>query len=179
MKSYYVYHVVTERPMTLGQKIVFDDTHHSGVYSRVYEKLSLVEDIYKDPKKYDGVELDHHTKVALRELALEKVRREDYPDYPSRLASLYVSKELEDSKSWADLFISLNRKVYQIVLLKVDGNMFTGDANNCFDGTTSESENLKLAKRYWENEMNLKNEKPIYETLVNGNIEVIEIIKEY
>ena len=30
------YHVVTERPMELGQEIIFDDNHHSGVYERVY-----------------------------------------------------------------------------------------------------------------------------------------------
>lgn len=178
-KPYYVYHVVTERPMELGQKIVFDDAHHSGVYNRVYEKLAIVEDIYKNPSKYEGMELEHHTKVALRELALEKLRKECYPKFPSRLSSLYVSKELDDAKSWADFFISLNRKVYQLVLLKVEGNMFTGDANNCFDGVIDEGENLKLAKRYWDNEKNLKNVSPIYETLVNGTIEVIEIIKEY
>lgn len=32
---FYAYHVVTERPMQLGQHILFDDTHHSGVYERV------------------------------------------------------------------------------------------------------------------------------------------------
>ena len=179
MKSYYVYHVVTERPMEVGQKIFFDSNHRSGVYSRVYEKLDLVEDIYKNPSKYEGIELEHHTKVALRELALEKVRKEYYPKYPSRLASLYVSKELDNAYKWADLFISLNRKVYQIVLLKIDGNIFTGDANNCFEGTIDENKNLELARRYWDNEKNLNNQEPIYETLVSGNIKVIKIIKEY
>lgn len=27
-----VYHVVTDRPMYVGQHIVFDEEHHSGVY---------------------------------------------------------------------------------------------------------------------------------------------------
>ncbi len=27
------FHVVTERPMHLGQQIIFDENHHSGVYA--------------------------------------------------------------------------------------------------------------------------------------------------
>ena len=41
-KTYY--HVVTERPMTLGQEIIFDENHHSGVYERVYNLLDKVDD---------------------------------------------------------------------------------------------------------------------------------------
>ena len=28
----YAYHVVTDRPMHVGQTIIFDEIHHSGVY---------------------------------------------------------------------------------------------------------------------------------------------------
>ena len=38
--------------------------------------------------------------------------------------------------------------------------------------------NLELARRYWNNEDNLRGEKPIVETLVDGKIKVIEIMKE-
>ena len=38
---------------------------------------------------------------------------------------------------------------------------------------------LKEAESYWENKKNKKNKTPIYETIVNGEIEVIEIIKTY
>lgn len=31
----YVYHVVTKKPMSLGQRIIFDESNHNGVYSRV------------------------------------------------------------------------------------------------------------------------------------------------
>ena len=52
------YHVVTERPMKLGQQIIFDDNHHSGVYDRVYAFKDKVEEIYKNPKDYENVELE-------------------------------------------------------------------------------------------------------------------------
>ena len=68
------YHVVTERPMYVGQQITFDEKHHSGVYQRVYDKIDIVNDIYANPNKYHAETLEHHTSVALRELALEEVR---------------------------------------------------------------------------------------------------------
>ena len=171
------YHVVTERPMKLGQIIIYDENHHSGVYERVYALKDKVDDIYSNPNKYKDKELDHHTKVALREFALEEVRRKEYPNYPSRLESLYVSKTLEEAEKWFDYFKKL-RPTFQIVKIKVDGSSFTGDACNCFDGTINKEENLRLSKIYWEGKDNKNGDKPIYETIVSGKIEVIEIIKE-
>lgn len=171
------YHVVTERPMELGQMIVFDETHHSGVYERVYNLENIVNDIYDNPNKYANEEFEHHTKVALRELALEEVRKDKYPNYPSRLSSLYVSNSLEEAENWYEYFISLGRPTYQIVKVSVDGNSFTGDACNCFDGTSDKQYNLEQAEIYWKAKNNKKGKKPIYETIVDGRIKVIEIIK--
>ncbi len=171
----YFYHVVTEKPMYVGQHIVFDENHHNGVWQRVNEKNDIVCDIYNNPKKYKDIELEHHTSVALRELALEQVRVEKYPNYPSRMACLYVSKTLEEAEKWFDYFVSLGRPTFQIVKLQVNGNMFYGDAENCFDGKLSEKENLILAEKYWKNED--FNESSIIEMLVDGDIEVAEIVK--
>ena len=172
------YHVVTERPMALEQEIIFDENHFSGVYERVYNLLDTVEDIYSNPDKYKNVELEHHTKVALRELALEEVRKNKYPSNPSRLASLYVSSSLEEAENWYEYFISVGRPTFQIVKVSVDGNSFTGDACNCFDGTIDKNYNLEQAEIYWEAKDNTKGKKPVYETIVDGKIKVIEIIKE-
>ena len=91
---FYAYHVVTEKPMHLGQHIVFDDNHHSGVYQRVMDKLDIVKDIYKAPQNYENTDLEHPVAVALRELALEEVRKSKYPHYPSHMSCLYVSETL-------------------------------------------------------------------------------------
>ena len=179
MKSFYVYHVVTERPMKLGQIIKFDNNIHSGVYERVNEKKKIVEEIYNNPEKFKQEQLEHHTKVALRELAMEEVRKEFFPNYPSRLSSLYVSKNINDAIFWKNTFIKLNRKVYQLVKLKVNGREFTGNAYNCFEGTTSKEENVKLSIKYWQNESFEDTQPPINETLVDGYIEVVEILEEY
>jgi len=41
------YHVVTERPMQVGQHILFDEEHHSGVYFRVMENKNTIQNIIK------------------------------------------------------------------------------------------------------------------------------------
>lgn len=172
----FAYHVVTERPMVLGQKIVFDENHHSGVYQRVTEREALVRDVYAHPEKYP-LPLEHHLDVAIRELAMEQVRQEKFPQYPSRMASLYVSKTLEEAKRWAEFFIRIGRPTFAIVKLKVEGRCFVGDACNCFDGTPDLADNLAKAEHYW---LNLPNEdgEPIHEMLVDGVITVDEIVAE-
>lgn len=170
------YHVVTEKRMRIGQHIVFDETHHNGVWQRVNKKLDIVQDIYNNPEKYKDIILEHHTSVAIRELALEKVRVNKYPNFPSRMACLYVSKTLEEAEKWFDYFVSLGRPTFQIVKLKVNGNVFYGDAEKCFDGRLTEKENLILAEKYWENTD--FNDESILEMLVDSDIEVVEIVKE-
>ena len=45
----FAYHVITDRPIQLGEQIIFDETHHNGVYKRVYDKIEIVNDIYNNP----------------------------------------------------------------------------------------------------------------------------------
>ena len=178
VEEFTAYHAVTDRPMRAGQTILFDDAHHSGVYTRVMEKLSAVEDIYAHPGRYTAAGLEHHTAVALRELALEEVRRSHYAQYPSRLNCLYVTATAEEAEKWAGLFAQWGRPTYHIVKLRVCGRRFVGDANNCFDATPDRARNLALADRYWKNEPNPSGEPPIWEILADGKIEVVDILKE-
>lgn len=167
------FHVVTERPMKKGQKIVFDEEHHSGVYERVMSKFEAVNKIYANPKKYCAQELEHHVSVALRELALEEVRAKEFPCFPSRLSCLYVSKTLEEAKDWLDYFVLLKRPVFGIARLSVDGRFFLGDAEKCFQGKTDKEENLRLARLYWSCP---KESIETPEMLVDGIITFEEII---
>lgn len=176
METVTAYHVVTDRPMTVGQHIIFDEDHHSGVYSRVMGLKDKAADVYAHPEKYT-LPLEHHLDVALRELAMEEVRREKYPQYPSRMACLYVSRELEDSRRWGEFFARIGRPTYAIVELKISGRIFEGNACNCFDGTPDKVANLAKAERYWKNLPNEDNEY-IYEMLADGDIEVVRIVEE-
>ena len=177
MEYFYAYHVVTEQPMYVGQHIIFDEEHHSGVYQRVMGKEDIVNDIYNHPERYQDVQLEYPVVVALRELALEEVRKERYPEYPSRMGCLYVSETLQEAWEWKDYFESLGRPTYGIVKLKVSGNRFVGDATKCFSATIDRQENLLYADKYWRNEPNTTGTVPIKEILVSGELEVVEIIK--
>lgn len=178
MKEFCAYHTVTDNPVYIGQHIFFDEIHHNGVYKRVHGKLNIVNQIYTNPDKFDVEMLEHHTRVALRELALEKARQEICPKAPSRMSCLYVSETIAEAEQWAESFVNWNRPTYSIVKLKIKGNKFVGDSYNCFDATLNEQENLLFAKRYWNNEPNQYGKEPIKEILVNGDIEVVEIIQE-
>lgn len=172
MKTFY--HVVTERPMKENQIIIFDEQHKSGVYERINKEKENVEKIYKGEK----IELTDDIKKALREFALEEIRKKYYPNYPSRLACLYVSNTLEEAMFWYNTFKSQGRPVFGIVEVETNKEYFTGDAWNCFKGTKEKNKNLELAKNYWENKPNEKGEKPIIETLIDGEIKVKKIIKQ-
>lgn len=175
----YVYHTVTERPMIIGQTIIFDDENHNGVYNRVMTCMRMLdgEKVEGDVAEHIKSNFDYCKAVALRELALEKVRKEEYSGYPSRMACLYTSRDLEEAEKWADYFQKAGRKLFSIVKLRIDGNIFDGDACNCFSGTEIEAENIEKARRYWS--MEVLNERPIIETLVSGKIFVEEIIVNY
>lgn len=174
----FAYHVVTDRPMYVGQQIIFDEKHHSGVYQRVHDKLEIVNDIYTHPDKYDAETLEHHTSVALRELALEEVRQKKYPQYPSRMGCLYVSGSFAEAEKWGNFFAEIGRPTYHIVKLDIKGNYFIGDATKCFKGRLDKEENLRLAEMYWQSNVNTESQQAICEMLVNGHITVVEIVKE-
>ena len=173
-----LFHVVTGRRMEQGQVIEMNDDFATGVYQRVMEKKPLVDEILSHPEKYANASLDHHTDVAIRELALEQVRRERFPQYPSRMHSLYTSRTLEDAKCWFQWFTDWGRPTLQIVRLEAEGRVFTGNANLCFDGTPDQAENLRKALRYWQVGEDPDGERPIWETIVDGRIVVAEILHE-
>ena len=178
-RDFVFYHVISDVPKQVGEHVILDEDHPNGVHQRVYEQLETVKDIYAHPEKYEGTEFSHDVKVALRELALEKVRKEKYPNYPSRMASLYVSRTFKEAEQWGDYFVSLGRPTYGIAKIEARGNCYVGDAYKCFDGTSSEEENLRQAQIYWENGPNADGKDRIVEILVDGDIEILEIPKVY
>ena len=85
---------------------------------------------------------------------------------------------MKEAEVWYDLYRSQGKKTYQIVKIETNGRVFTGDGWNVFDGTEDKEENIRLARNYWTNGKNSVGEEPVYETLVDGKIKVIEIVKE-
>lgn len=90
-------------------------------------------------------------------------------------AGLYASGTLEEAESWAVFFAEIGRPTYSIVKIQVDGHSFCGNAERCFDGSADRCSNRRLAEQYWENPYDGSG---ICEMLVDGEIEVVEIVKE-
>ncbi|WP_242221266.1 DUF2441 domain-containing protein [Bacillus cereus group sp. BfR-BA-01380] len=189
----YVYHIVTRKKMSLGQIITFNKNENNTLYRFFFEREQLNskgEDfiqILQGHNTNEGLNLNkENTEVAIkyvdqtiraiREVIVEMVRLQEYPEYPSRLSCLYAAKSYEDALKWKELFDSYNRNVLQIVKLRVIGNSFEGDGNLLpkEDGAPF-SQKIEQAKEYWKG--NITNELP--ELLINGKIEVVAIIHDF
>lgn len=189
----YVYHIVTKKKMSLGQMIYFDDNQKNTLYHFFFEKERLnskgedfIQILYghytdeglKMNKENAEVAISYagQTIRAIREVIVEMIRLQEYPEYPSRLSCLYAAKSYEDALKWKDIFDSYNRKVLQLVKLRVIGNFFEGDGNLLpkEDGVPF-SLKIEQARAYWKG--NVKNELP--ELLINGKIEVVEILEDF
>ncbi|MEI4831259.1 DUF2441 domain-containing protein [Bacillus sp. FJAT-53711] len=189
----YAYHIVTRKKMSLGQIINFDKNQNNTLYHFFFEREQLNskgEDfiqIFQGHYTNEGLNLNEEdsevaikyidqTIRAIREVIVEMVRLQEYPEYPSRLSCLYAAKSYEDALKWKELFDSYNRNVLQIVKLRVIGSSFEGDGNLLpkEDGVPF-SQKIEQAREYWKG--NVKNELP--ELLINGKIEVVEIINDF
>lgn len=51
------------------------------------------------------------TMRAIREVIVEMVRLQEYPEYPSRMTCLYAAKNYEDVLKWKELFDSFNLNI--------------------------------------------------------------------
>ncbi|MED5099463.1 DUF2441 domain-containing protein [Niallia circulans] len=193
MKEFTAYHLVTNQRMSRGQVIHFEEKKMNTLYRFFLEKehlnaqgedyMGILDNHYTD----EGLHLDKenadvvvqyagHTMRAIREVIAEMVRLQDFPNHPSRLSCLYAAKSYEDVLKWKALFDSYKRKVLQIVKLHVSGNYFEGDGELLPNlEAVPFHKKMEQAREYWKG--NVKNELP--ELLINGRIEVMEIIHEY
>ncbi|MGE8057636.1 DUF2441 domain-containing protein [Bacillus mycoides] len=191
--EFYAYHIVTRNTMRIGQIIHFAKNQTNTLFHFFFEREQLNSNgedgvkILNNHYKNDGLHINNeNAKVvmnyvdqtirAVRETIVEMIRLQEFPEYPSRLSCLYASKSYEDALKWKALFDSYNRDVLQIVKLRVIGSTFEGDGNLLpkEDGIPF-SQKIEQARKYWKG--NVRNELP--ELLINGEIEVVEIIDDF
>lgn len=85
----------------------------------------------------------------LRELIFEEIRKRYYPDCPSRFKCMFVLKTSEEADEWLNIFKRMKNKPLQIVKLKLDGNVFLGNANFIVRKNNSIIDKVNEAKAYW------------------------------
>jgi|GEM_PF-122537 len=192
-KEFFAYHLVTRNKMYIGQIINFEHSQKNTLYSFFFDNEQVNtkgEDciqIINAQKMKDGLHLSKEdaevtfkyvaqTIRAIREVIVEMVRLQDFPKYPSRLSCLYATKSYEDALKWKEIFDLYNRNVLQIVKLRVNGNYFEGNAKLLpqEDGAPF-SRKIEQAKNYWKSD----SKSELTELLINGKIEVVEIMEDY
>jgi hypothetical protein len=189
----YVYHVVTRKKMRVGQSIRFAENQTNTLYQFFFEREQLNskgEDfiqILKDHYTGEGLTLNkenaqvavnyvNQTTRAIREVITEMVRLMEYPRHPSRLSCLYAARNYDDALRWKDIFDRHNRKVLQIVKLRVSGRAFLGDGNLLpKEDAAPFSRKIEQARQYWQG--NVANELP--ELLINGTMEVVKVVQDF
>ncbi|MGG0704935.1 DUF2441 domain-containing protein [Bacillus paramobilis] len=192
-QEFYAYHIVTKKKMKIGQIIHFNTNQTNTLFQFFFERehlnsngedaMQILKEHYTNEELHiknenATVVMDYmdQTIRAVRETIVEMVRLQEYPNYPSRLSCLYAAKSYEDALKWKALFDSYNREVLQIVKLQVIGHCFEGDGSLLpkEDGIPF-SQKIEQAREYWKG--NIGNELP--ELLINGKIEVVEIIDDF
>ncbi|PLR74894.1 DUF2441 domain-containing protein [Bacillus sp. UMB0728] len=191
--EFYVYHLVTNTKMEPGQRIQFDRSQKNSLYRFFFEREqfnSRGEDfiqILYGKSTNEGLNLDREntetaikymsqTIRAIREVIVEMVRLQEYPQYPSRLSCLYAAESYEDVLKWKEIFDFYNRKVLQIVKLRVFGKSFRGDGDLLpkEDGAPF-AQKIEQAREYWRGGSN----HVLPEILIDGIIEVTEIMEDF
>jgi hypothetical protein len=180
------YHVNSYKKLNIGDVLVFDNNTHNQMYETVYNSSYKLNDmdanellLTKKRNKNKDLSYEEFDLVlstvnndayVMRELALESIRKEYYPEYPSRLNCLYLTDKLEDAINWVDILKRNKKNAVQILTLKVSGNIFEGDGSLMKRLNLSYNEHLENAKMYWSNATDNKDE-----ILFTGTATVIDI----
>ena len=196
VKDLVLYQVATDRNYKVGDVLTFNKDISNGQGNRVFntdfrlnngrpsdEMYAVAKRKFKKFKsKEDIYSIAHileYYDVAIKEMAIEEVRKELFPNLPSRLHCMYLSLSkdiaLANLKSVAESR-DKNGKHFQAVAVKLNGVIFK--AGKVYMSREGQSYNYykQKAVSYWK-QRGLKDEE-VKEVLFEGTAEVIEILDE-
>ena len=163
------YHANSGKEVKVGDILKFDSSTHNRMYDEVYNneyKLDGIDTnellINKKKNAETNISIDelklifntvNNDAFVMRELALEEIRKNKYPDYPSRLNCLYVTKEKEDALEWSNILKRNHKQCTQILTLELTGELFAFDGSLMKRQNSSYQNHLKVAEKYWGQEI--------------------------
>ena len=190
VKDLILYQVATDRNYKAGDKFVFGEDLNGQAY-HIFNTNYQVNGIALHKQKTSDINNQIHTKkmlndfaealykydFAFRELAIEEVRQKQFPHLPSRMKCMFLTdnKEscLKNLKSFAAKGFG---SLYQVVAVKVCGNVFYAKDIEIAKNGLSFNEYKELAVKYWSQHQNSTTE--IKEILFEGEAEIVEILDE-
>lgn len=194
VKDLVLYQVATDRNYKVGDIIYFNKDIPNGQFNRVFNcdfrlnEIRPSDEMYAVAKRkfkkfkskndiYSIAHILEYYDVAIKEIALEEVRKDKFPTLPSRLHCMYlsISKDivLQNIKTMASNR-EKNGKVFQAIAVKLNGTIFK--AGKVYVSREAKSFNYykEKANDYWKQKGLKDNE--VQEVLFEGTAEIVEIL---
>ena len=191
VKDKILYQVATDRNYKIGDKIRFGDEPNGQEFNclnlsfnkdgeplhklgydnakkGIFKNKNLLLDMSKALSNYDFI---------MREFAMEEVRRQQFPNLPSRFRCMFLSEDEDTCLHNLEGFINRGAgKNLQAIKVKVNGEAHFVKTFGISRLGLSFNEYMKEAVEYWSQDQN--SNAAIKEILFVGDVEVVEILKE-
>ena len=145
------------------------------VYYRVKDELQFAVGDTIQPKTYNLDNMDPKKRQIEEEL--EKIRKKDFSNYPSRLNCLFVCHDLDDVEFWAIQKSDIRGRKFKVLTLETSEPVFWFSAdsyNMYFNGYGTDLH--QACMEYWKSNGNTEMEKmEDREGLIKGPAKIVEI----
>ena len=189
VKNQILYQVATNRDFKVGDKIHFGNETNGQmkIFDFTFNENGkpLHELGFKNAKKgiFKNKNLEMKMAIALqnydlfmREIAMEEVRKEKFPNLPSRFKCMYLSETKEEALKNLEIMFKKGQGQFQAIAVKLSGELFYVKEVGIGRRGASYNEYRKLAEKFWE--QNQHSAEKTKEILFVGDAEVVEILKE-
>lgn len=113
-------------------------------------------------------QIGNHFLMLTRETIWEMVRKEEFPEHPSRQKCLWLVEKMDEARYWLQRMEPKHNA--QIVEVVVDGKVHIADGSLLIGDSEPYSTYLKKAKAYWQG---FSSDNPEKEILFEGDLKVI------
>lgn len=145
------------------------------VYHIVKDELQFAVGDIIQPKTYDLDNMDPKKRQIEEEL--EKIRKKDFSNYPSRLYCLFVCYDLDDVEFWAIQKSDIRGREFKVLTLETSEPVFwfSADSYNMYFNKRR-TDLHKACIEFWESNGNTEMEKMVdREGLTKGPVKIVEI----
>lgn len=118
--------------------------------------------------------LIYYSNLFMQEKALEEVRKEKYPNLPSRLHSIWLTDEC-NIDFWHRRLKSEVKKL-DLYKVMVSGKVFKSSESYLPSKNDSYEDMLKKSEKYWNPNLEMKEEQEAIEYLFQGKVKILEKI---